>query len=97
MVQGSLLRLAGLLLAAIVGWTLLRAYAGTLFLICTAVAAWRLWRVAADLARPAPARGPPQAEPAAPGRSGPASGATLLPCPCRRPGVGGAAPAGSAP
>ena len=75
MVQGSLLRLAGLLLAAIVGWTLLRAYTGTLFLICIAMAGWRLWRVAADmparhrpvdLPKPSPPRPAGPSRPAAP-------------------------------
>jgi len=41
-----LLRLGGILVAAYVGWTLLNAYAGTVFLLCTAVAGWRLWRTA---------------------------------------------------
>jgi len=42
-----LLRLGAILIAAYVGWTLLNAYAGTVFLLCTAVAGWRLWRTAA--------------------------------------------------
>ena len=42
-----LLRLGGILVAAYVGWALLNAYAGTVFLLCTAVAGWRLWRTAA--------------------------------------------------
>ncbi len=44
-----LLRLGGVLIAAYVGWTLLNAYAGTVFLLCTAVAGWRLWRTAATV------------------------------------------------
>ncbi len=46
---GPLLRLGATLLAAYVGWTLLNAYAGTLFLLCAAVAGWRLWRTAAPM------------------------------------------------
>jgi len=44
---GSLIRLGVVLLAAYVGWTLLNTYALTLFLLCGAVAGWRLWRTAA--------------------------------------------------
>ncbi len=44
-----LLRLGVMLFAAYVGWTLLNAYAGTLFLLCTAVAGWRLWRTTATM------------------------------------------------
>ena len=47
--QQSLVRLAVGLLVASVAWTLLRAYAGSLFLLCAAVALWRLWRTAAVL------------------------------------------------
>jgi hypothetical protein len=32
--------------AALVGWMLLVGYAGDIFLVCVAVALWRLWRVA---------------------------------------------------
>jgi hypothetical protein len=46
---GPLVQLGVMLLAAYVGWTLLNLYAGTLFLLCTAVAGWRLWRTAAAL------------------------------------------------
>ena len=46
---GSLIRLGVALLAAWVGWTLLNAYAGTLFLLSAAVAGWRLWRTAATM------------------------------------------------
>jgi hypothetical protein len=46
---GPLVQLGVMLLAAYVGWTLLNLYAGTLFLLCTAVAGWRLWRTAAGL------------------------------------------------
>jgi stage V sporulation protein K len=31
---------------ALTGWTLLTGYAGSIFLVCAAVALWRLWRVA---------------------------------------------------
>ena len=46
---GPVLRLGATLLAAYVGWTLLNAYAGTLFLLCATVAGWRLWRTAATM------------------------------------------------
>jgi len=44
---GPLFRLGATLIAAWVGWTLLNAYAGTLFLLSASVAGWRLWRTAA--------------------------------------------------
>ena len=47
--QWSLFRVLVALVAAYVGWTLLSAYASTLFLLCAAVAGWRLWRTAAAL------------------------------------------------
>ena len=57
----ALLRLAAVLLAAYVGWTLLNTYAGTLLLLCAAVATWRLWRVAAAPAgRPVQRSGAPR-------------------------------------
>ena len=46
---GPLIRLGVTLLAAYVGWTLLNAYAGTLFLLCATIAGWRLWRTAATM------------------------------------------------
>jgi len=46
---GPLLRLGVTLFAAYIGWTLLNAYAGTLFLLCAAVAGWRLWRTTATM------------------------------------------------
>ena len=46
---GPLFRLGATLIAAWVGWTLLNAYAGTLFLLSAAVAGWRLWRTAATM------------------------------------------------
>ena len=46
---GPLIRLGVMLFAAYIGWTLLNAYAGTLFLLCSAVAGWRLWRIAAAM------------------------------------------------
>ena len=55
MLTTNLLRLGIALLAVYVGWTLLNAYAGTLLLMCAAVAGWRLWRIAAFM--PDPARG----------------------------------------
>lgn len=44
--QWSLLRVLGVLVAVYVAWALLTDFAGTLFLLCSAVAAWRLWRTA---------------------------------------------------
>lgn len=44
-----LVRLGAILLVVYVGWTLLRTYALTLFLLCAVVAGWRLWRTAATL------------------------------------------------
>ncbi len=32
--------------AVVVSWMLLTGYAGSIFLVCAAVALWRLWRVA---------------------------------------------------
>jgi hypothetical protein len=49
MLTGALLRLGIALLVVYVGWTLLNAYALPLFLMCGAVAGWRLWRTAAAL------------------------------------------------
>jgi len=46
---GPLIRLGVTLVAAYIGWTLLNAYAGTLFLLCASVAGWRLWRTAATM------------------------------------------------
>ena len=46
---GPLIRLGVALVAAWVGWTLLNAYAGTLFLLSAGVAGWRLWRTAAAM------------------------------------------------
>ena len=46
---GPLFRLGATLIAAWVGWTLLNAYAGTLFLLSAGVAGWRLWRTAATM------------------------------------------------
>ena len=43
----SLSRIVVLLIVFFVGWALLDAYAGTLFVLCAAVVGWRLWRVAA--------------------------------------------------
>ena len=52
MVNGALIRLGATLLAVYIGWKLLNAYAGTLFLLCAAVASWRLWRISAALSGP---------------------------------------------
>jgi SpoVK/Ycf46/Vps4 family AAA+-type ATPase len=71
MIGGIPLRWLVIALAAIVSWTLLAQYAGSIFLACAAVASWRLWRVAAGA--PMPIRGGPHAgqpgrrEPDAPG------------------------------
>jgi stage V sporulation protein K len=48
-VTGTLIQLGAVLLALYVGWTLLNAYAFPLFVMCAAVAAWRLWRTSAAL------------------------------------------------
>ena len=45
--QGSLIRIGMWLVAAYIAWALLNDFAGTLFLLCAAVAGWRLWRTAA--------------------------------------------------
>ena len=44
----SAIPLRGLFIAAaaLTGWMLLIGYAGSIFLVCAAVALWRLWRVA---------------------------------------------------
>lgn len=55
---GSLIRLGVVPLAVYVGWTLLNAYALPLFLMCAAVAGWRLWHTAASLPDPARDFGP---------------------------------------
>ena len=47
--HGLLLRAALVLAAPIVAWTLLLAYAGSILLLCTALALWRLWRLAAGI------------------------------------------------
>ena len=60
--QSPLLRIFGVLVAVYVAWALLTDFAGTLFLICTAVAAWRLWRTVMGVPgqrRPGASRPPP--------------------------------------
>ena len=60
--QSPLLRILGVLVAVYVAWALLTDFAGTLFLLCTAVAAWRLWRTAMGVPeqrRPGASRPPP--------------------------------------
>ena len=42
--QWSLFRVVGVLAGAAIVWSLLNQFAGPLFLLCAAVAAWRLWR-----------------------------------------------------
>jgi len=49
--QWSVFRVLGVLAGAAIVWSLLNQFAGSLFLLCAAVAAWRLWR--ADRAMPA--------------------------------------------
>jgi stage V sporulation protein K len=46
MIAGIPLRWLFIAAAVIAGWMLLVDYAGSIFLVCAAVAAWRLWRVA---------------------------------------------------
>ena len=59
MIRGLPLRLLAILAAAIIGWALLTAYAGSIFLACAVIAAWRLWRVVAGA--PMPMGGSPRA------------------------------------
>ena len=49
MMQGFLLR--ALLIAAVLiaAWMLFLAFAGTILLVCLALAGWRLWRLAAGM------------------------------------------------
>ena len=84
---GPLIRLGVTLLAAYVGWTLLNAYAGTLFLLSATVAGWRLWRTAATMpgqrspgstVRPGANR---PANPAPPPPSSPGQGQPAAPSP----------------
>jgi len=49
---GPLIRLGATLFAAYIGWTLLNAYAGTLFLLSASLAGWRLWRATATMPSP---------------------------------------------
>ena len=79
---GPLFRLGVTLIAAWVGWTLLNAYAGTLFLLSAAVAGWRLWRTAATMpgqrslggtVRPGANRPGNPAPPPSPGQGQPAA------------------------
>jgi len=84
---GPLFRLGATLIAAWVGWTLLNAYAGTLFLLSGSVAGWRLWRTAATVpgqsttnstVRPGANR---PVNPAAPSPSSPRQGQPAAPSP----------------
>ncbi len=62
--DGALIRLIAILVAAYIGWTLLNAYAGILFLLCSGVAGWRLWHTAAaQPQRHTINRSPPGADP----------------------------------
>ena len=63
-------RIIASLIVFFVGWALLDTYAGILFVLCAAVAGWRLWRVAALPGQPI-AFGNPTVRP--PARSGDAS------------------------
>jgi stage V sporulation protein K len=42
---GLFIRAGAVFIAAIIGWEVLSAYGGVLFLLCFAVAIWRLWRI----------------------------------------------------
>jgi stage V sporulation protein K len=84
---GPLFRLGATLVAAWVGWTLLNAYAGTLFLLSASLAGWRLWRAAAAMpgqrntsstVRPGANR---PGNPAAPPPSSPRQGQPAAPSP----------------
>jgi stage V sporulation protein K len=69
---GALIRLIAILVAAYIGWTLLSAYAGILFLLCSGVAGWRLWHFAAAQPgrhvtnQPRPSADPPNTTPPEP-------------------------------
>ena len=61
--QWSLFRVLGVLAGAWIVWSLLNQFAGILFLLCAAVAGWRLWLAAAAMTgqhRPAVNRPPLQ-------------------------------------
>lgn len=58
MIGGIPLWWLAIALAAVVSWTLLAQYAGGIFLLCAAVAAWRLWRITAGA--PMPMHGMPR-------------------------------------
>ncbi|MBN8904532.1 MAG: hypothetical protein BGO51_10170 [Rhodospirillales bacterium 69-11] len=60
--QWSVFRVLGVLAGAAIVWSLLNQFAGSLFLLCAAVAAWRLWR--ADRAMPGQRRPPMPRRPA---------------------------------
>src|ERR1700712_3132124 len=53
----TVLRLLGILMAASIVWSLFTQYAGILFLLCAAVAGWRLWLAAPGLPRQRPGAG----------------------------------------
>jgi stage V sporulation protein K len=59
----TVLRLLGVLMAASVAWSLFTQYAGVLFLLCAAVAGWRLWLASPGLPRQRPGAGRPPAQP----------------------------------
>ena len=59
----TVLRLLGVLMAASIVWSLFTQYAGVLFLLCAAVAGWRLWLASPGLPRRRPGAGWPPAQP----------------------------------
>ncbi len=86
-----LVRVGGTLLALYVGWSLLNAYALPAFLVCTAVAGWRLLRASANLSVTGTGRGPrsdtnrpPPPETGQPGKADPPSPAPSV-APVARP------------
>jgi hypothetical protein len=59
----TVLRLLGVLMAASIVWSLFTQYAGVLFVLCAAVAGWRLWLASPGLPRRRPGAGWPPAQP----------------------------------
>src|ERR1700710_2735151 len=75
----TVLRLLGVLMAASIVWSLFTQYAGVLFLLCAAVAGWRLWLASPGSPRQWPGAG---SSPAPPPRQSPGEG---VPPPARAP------------
>jgi stage V sporulation protein K len=59
----TVLRLLGVLMAASIVWSLFIQYAGVLFLLCAAVASWRLWLASPGLPPQRPGAGRPPGQP----------------------------------